>query len=147
MNTNDSSKHLANFFGTLSGGMLVAISGKTEGALKLLIEHKTLLENVAESWGRLVVIFPGCSRLTFRTEASRAEPLETLLPREKPELCGARFVKESCEIHFRLGTAHGLLEIEAPRFEIMLGGGRKLTLDDFLDEVGAGINPGCLGMR
>lgn len=121
----------------LSGGLLVAISGvKQQGAVRILIEHRALLADVSESWGRLVVTLPVCRRLAFRSEMpGEHEPLETVLATRHATLCGARAVKGKVELHFRMGPSHGLLEIEASDFEITLGGGRVLSFSEFSREI------------
>lgn len=121
----------------LSGGMLVALSGARQGgAVRMLIEHRSLLADIEDSWGRLVVTFPECRRLTFRSETpGEHESLDTVLAMRKPELCGARVVNDRVELHFRMGAAHGLIEVEAPDFELTLGGGRVLSYSEFKYEL------------
>lgn len=133
----DTSDMLAGLFYLLKGGTLVAISeGKIQGSVRMIVENRSLLSGIADSWGRVVVTMTGCRRFSFRT-ASSATGVNLLehSGELKPSIVTVEMREGFCEIGCSCGLMHGTLEIAADGFSIMLGSGRILRLDEFLEEL------------
>jgi hypothetical protein len=133
----DSTDTLAGLFHLLKGGTLVAISaGRVQDSVRMIVENRSRLSGIADSWGRVVVTLTGCRRFSFRTEGSvPGVDLIELTGRLKPSLITVKNRIDFCEVGCSCGLMHGTLEIAAEEFSIMLGSGRILRFDEFLEEL------------
>ncbi len=137
MKNYDTVDALAGLFECLKGGSLVAISeGPNQGTVRMIVENRVLLSGIADSWGRVVVTLKDCRRFAFRSEnPGPGVDLMDLASRTCPALITARKRADVCEVFCLCGTVHGTLEMTSDDFSIMLGSGRVLELDEFLEEL------------
>lgn len=133
----DTTDTLAAFFHLLKGGTLVALShGREQDSVRMIVENRPRLAGIADSWGRVVLTLKDCRRFVFRTEDDApGVDLFELSGTLKPSLLTVKKRAEFCEVGCSCGLMYGSLEIAAEGFSIMLGSGRILRFDEFLEEL------------
>lgn len=133
----DTMDALTGLFERLKGGSLVAVSaGKIQGTVRLIIENRSRLAAIPDSWGRVVVTLTDCRRFAFRSDDfGYGADFMDMADRLRPLLRSASRREQVCEVVCSSGLMHGTLEMSAAGFTLMLGGGRTPGYDEFIGEL------------
>lgn len=134
-----STDELARLFDALHGGHIIGAARPSPGCIRLVVENKTALGLVPDSWQRLVVTLRGCEHFAFITDRTRrvVDEAGAVMARRLRILSAGvddGLVAITCDTPLE----RGVLRLDPIAFTIMLGCGRVVDVMPLLAEMGLG---------
>lgn len=121
----------------LREGVIVAATRHQPGVVRFVVENKSALSRVADSWMRLVVTLRDCDAFRFeprrRVDATLDDPKH--VGARQLRIVSARRAGDMIEIECATAIESGLLRLSAAQFGLMLGGGRTVSADALLGDL------------